>query len=836
MVGRPALLRVLLVAAAALPLLGLGDRADVPIADRPGPVGAGVTLLPNGWRIAPVGRHLDAGDLPLAIALHPDGRHLVITNNGYSKPSLRVVDLERLEVVQKMPLDHAWLGLVWHPDGRRLFSSGAADNSVSEIEWRNGRLAPGRTFTLAPPQKRLGDERLENPGFVGGLALSPQGGTLYAAHVFGESLAAVDTETGRVLARAPLPAEAYTTLVSPDGRTVYVSVWGAARVALFEPVTLRPLGEIAVGEHPNAMALSKDGRHLLVACANTNAVWVVDVERRKAVEQIGIALRPDALPGSTPNALALSPDGATLLVANADNNTVAVVDVRRPGESRPLGLIPTGWYPTGVAFDASGRNLLLLSGKGLSPAANPRGPQPVAEEDAQYIGRLLNGALTVLPRPDEAALRAMTDRVYSLSATGEGRVQTPPATPEGAPLAGAAGLPPTIKHIFYVVRENRTYDQVLGDVPKGNGDPNLTLFGEEVTPNAHALATEFVLFDNFYVDAEVSHDGHSYSMAAYATDANEKLWPTQYAGRGGLYLGEGGYRMRNPYGNLTAPARGYLWDFAARAGVSVRSYGEFATWDSKGGPVRASVPGLEGKVHPSFAPFDLSIPDNQRVDVWLEELRRFEKEGGLPQLNILHLGNDHTTGTTPGDPTPRAFVAENDLALGRFVEAVSKSRFWPESAIFVLEDDAQNGPDHVDAHRSVLLVASPWTRRAAVDHTLYTTSGVLRTIELILGLPPMSQYDAAATPLSAAFASRPDLTPYAARPARVSLEERNEPDAPGAQASLRMDFAGADLTPERELNEILWKSVRGADAVMPPPVRAAFVRPVADADDEQDRE
>ncbi len=313
---------------------------------------------------------------------------------------------------------------------------------------------------------------------------------------------------------------------------------------------------------------------------------------------------------------------------------------------------------------------------------------------------------------------------------------------------------------------------MLGDLPQGNGDPNLTLFGEDVTPNAHAIAREFVLFDNFYVDAEVSNDGHAYSTAAYATDAVEKLWPTLYGQRGGVYLSEGGHEIRNSYGNLAAPADGYIWDFATRAGVSVRSYGEFASWETRGGEITATVPGLRGKVHPTYPPYDLSIPDNERVDVWLEEFRRFEKEGGLPRLNIIRLGNDHTEGTRPGALTPTAMVAENDLALGRLVEAISKSRFWPESAILVLEDDAQNGPDHVDAHRSVLLVASPWAKRGAVDSTLYTTSGVLRTIELILGLPPMSQYDAAATPMFAAFGREAGPRPLrrAPRPRRHPRE------------------------------------------------------------------
>jgi YVTN family beta-propeller protein len=562
---------------------------------------------------------------------------------------------------------------------------------------------------------------------------------------------------------------------------------------------------------------------------------VVDLASRKAVERIGVALSPQAPPGSTPNALALSKDGGTLLVANADNNTVAVVDVTRPGESRFLGFIPTGWYPTGVAFDLSGQNLLVLSGKGLAAAANPRGPTPVAPSaDAQYIGGLLNGALSVVPVPDAKTLAGMTSRVFAISAYNYRRRLEPPGRPAGSPVPDRVGDPSPIKHVFYVIRENRTYDQVLGDLPKGNGDPNLTLFGEDVTPNAHAIASEFVLFDNFYVDAEVSNDGHAYSTAAYATDAVEKLWPTLYGQRGGIYLSEGGHEIRNHYGNLAAPADGYLWDFANRAGVSVRSYGEFASWERKGGEVTPTVPGLKGKVHPTYPPYDLSIPDNDRVDVWLEEFRRFEKEGGLPRLNIIRLGNDHTSGTSPGTPTPRAMVAENDVALGRLVETISKSRFWPESAILVLEDDAQNGPDHVDAHRSVLLVASAWSKRAVVDSTLYTTSGVLRTIELILGLPPMSQYDAAASPLFGAFASKPDPTPYAVRPARVNIRETNREDAPGAEASLRMNLVEADLAPERELNEILWKSVRGADSVMPPPIRAAFVRPIADGDDEDE--
>src|SRR5262249_52326569 len=275
-----------------------------------------------------------------------------------------------------------------------------------------------------------------------------------------------------------------------------------------------------------------------------------------------------------------------------------------------------------------------------------------------------------------------------------------------------------IKHVFYVIRENRTYDQVLGDLPHGNGDPSLTLFGDDVTPNAHALAQTFTTFDNFYVNAEVSYDGHAYSTGAIANDFVEKMWPMNYGRREGLYLSEGGYKMRNPYGNIAAPAQGYLWDAAKRANVTYRTYGEFVAADERGGDVVASVPGLDGHVNPKFPPFDLSIPDLRRIEVWSDEFKQMDKAGTVPQLSIIRIGGDHTNGASPGALTPRAYVAENDLALGQLVETISRSSVWSSSAIFVLEDDAQNGADHVDAHRSVLLALSPYSRRAAAATTL----------------------------------------------------------------------------------------------------------------------
>ncbi|MFO0585441.1 MAG: bifunctional YncE family protein/alkaline phosphatase family protein [Anaeromyxobacter sp.] len=800
--------------------------AASPIPARPGPEGAGVTRLPSGWRIAPAGKHLAMGDLPLAVAVHPGGRWAAVVNAGFSRPSVRIVDLELRQVVSEHGLEHAWDGLLWDRAGEKLYVTAAGANAVEELAFAKGALTPSRRLALS------GDAK---DGFAGGLAFSPDGATLYVAQVHGEGVEAVDLATAKPVARAALPAEGYGVVAAADA--VYASVWGAAKVVALAPRTLEPLWELEVGEHPSALALSPDGQRLFVACASTNEVWAVDLAARRVDERLGVALSPRAPPGTTPAGLALSADGGTLLVANADANAVAVLDVSRPGQGRARGFVPSGWYPTAVAFDDAHRRWLVVSGKGLSSVPNPRGPQPVASgEGAQYVAALLKGALSLVPTPDDAALAAMTRKVVSLSAWSASAEARPPGRPKGSPIPAKVGGRSPIEHVVYVIRENRTYDQVLGDLERGDGDPNLTIFGEDVTPNGHALARAFVTFDRFFVNAEVSAGGHAYSTAAYATDATEKLWPTFYAGRGGKYLTEHehGTKLRTPYGNLSAPPRGYLWDLAGRAGVSVRSYGEFAHKDPSTGEMVAAVPGLAGKVHPSYPSWDLNVPDGKRVELFLEELRRFEQDGGFPRLSIVRLPNDHTTGTAPGMPTPRAMVAENDLALGKLVEGLSRSRFWPKTAVLVVEDDAQDGPDHVDAHRSVLLVASPWARRGALDSTMYSTASVLRTIELVLGLPPMSAYDAAAPPLFGAFQAAPDVRPFNAVPARMDLEERNGPDAPGAKASLELDFREADRIPGRTLADILWRSVKGDASTAPPPVRAGFVWAVREAADDDD--
>ncbi len=830
-----ALAATLTVAVATL-LYGLHLSAQrAPAAPQlPGRQGSDVTLLPNGWRIAPVGFNLQVGDFPLSMVESPDGRYVVISNNGWSKPTLTVVDTRQGYVKAVVPVDHAWLGLAWHPDGARLYSSGAAENTINEFKWDQQSLKAAGQFVLGRPALQPTWDDISAAGFIGGLTVSADGTSIFAVHVLGKALSAVDLQHQRVRQTISLPAEPYTALLTADGRKLFVSLWGGARILELDPLSLAVTGEIAVGEHPNAMVLSRDGSRLFVACANTNKVYAVDPATRTVKEQIHVALFPQAPPGTTPNSLSLSPDGRSLAVANADNNTVAMIDVSTRDESKVSGFIPVGWYPTHVTFARDGKRLFVLNGKGLTGQANPRGPQAVSGGAVgQYQGQLLQGALSIIDLPDAGVLKAYTQRAYALSAYDDAIRLSPRDAPKASAIPARVGDVSPIKHVFYVIRENRTYDQILGDIGKGNSDATLALFGEDVTPNAHAIAREFVLLDNFYVDAEVSYDGHAFSTGAYATDVVEKIWPTNYGRRGGVYLSEGGWGDRNPYGNLATPTDGYIWDFALRANKTVRSYGEFTTRSSPRAAAEATVPGLKGKVSPNYAPFDLDTPDNARIDVWLQEFREFEKNGQLPALNIIRLGNDHTFGTRPGKLTPRAMVAENDRALGRLLEAITQSTYWKDSALFVLEDDAQNGPDHVDSHRSVALVASPFIKKGSVDSTLYTTSGVLRTMELILGLPPMSQYDAAATPMYNAFGTTPVLASYTAKPARISLTEVNGGDAWGAQASMAMNLKDADMAPEYELNEILWKSVHGAHSVMPAPVRSGFIRSIEAAGEDE---
>ncbi|HEX5082043.1 MAG TPA: beta-propeller fold lactonase family protein [Blastocatellia bacterium] len=829
--------------------------AQNPARKVPGKTAAG-TLLPNGWTLTPEGAQVPVSDLPLNMVLSNDGRYLLVTTNGNGDQTIEVIDLQTGLSVQTVSVKKSWLGLAFAPDGKRFFVSGGDDNEVMVFDFAGGKAAlSGRIILGGADYHKLNDrERAEARrkglgefAFPAGIAVTPDGRRLYVAENLTNKVAVVDLATRQVITKIAVGEYPYDCEISRDGGRVYVSNWGGRSVAVIDSTSNQVVNNIPAGDHPNDLELTRDGKTLYVANANSNTVSVIDTAQMKEIEAISTALHPKSPIGSTPNAVALSPDEKTLYIANADNNDVAVVDVARRGNSEVEGFIPTGWYPTSVRVSRDGKRIFVANGKGVASAANPQGPNPYKGRTQQYIGSLLKGTVSIIKLPAKTNLARLTRRVYANSPYTDEMLKAARAPKEKTAVPVRIGAPSPIKYVIYVVKENRTYDQVLGDMKEGNGDPSLCIFGEEVTPNQHAIAREFTLFDNFYVDAEVSADGHNWSMAAYATDYTEKTWPTNYSGRGRTYDYEGGKKIARPTG-------GYIWDYCARAGVTYRSYGEFiSTREGKpgGGGDTGSDPGaapkrenytnenaLEGHFSRTFPSWDLNIPDNKRIDAWLEEFREYEKNGQLPQFQIVRIGGNHTQGTRPGAPTPRAHVAENDLAVGRLVEIVSHSeRYWKETAIFIVEDDAQNGSDHVDAHRSIAFVVSPYTRRRYVDSTMYTTSGMLRTMELILGLPPMSQYDAAATPMYNSFTNKADLTPFKHLDARIDLAEKNPANAPGAQRSAQLDFSKEDAAPDIEFNEIIWKSVRGADSRMPAPVRSAFVRAIEDDDDEEeDRE
>jgi phospholipase C len=514
-----------------------------------------------------------------------------------------------------------------------------------------------------------------------------------------------------------------------------------------------------------------------------------------------------------------------LYVVCSDANAVAAVDLTEP-RSHVLGFVPTGWYPTAARVLGDDR-LLVINGRGLRSFPNPGGPNPTRRTapvhlggtNIEYVARIQTGTASVIDPITEDQLDAYTRTVQSNSPYRDeflDRVDIP----QGNPVPSTPGAASPIEHVIYIVRENRTYDQVLGDLGKGNSDPSLTLFGENVTPNAHKLAREFVLFDNFYVNADVSADGHNWSTSAIANDYVQKMWPNSYAARRKHYDYEGGEPA-------ALPPAGYLWTNANAKGITMRNYGWWAgnlPTPAPDGKQIASVrdPILARVTNMNYRAFDLEYLDVDRIKVFLADLAQFETSGTMPQLILVRIGNDHTSGTAPGRRAPLALVADNDEALGMLVEAVSKSKFWASTAIFVLEDDAQNGPDHVDSHRSPAFIISPYTRRGTIDSNMYNTTSMLRTMELILGLRPMTHFDAAARPMFAAFANTPDVKPFTAEKPRIPTTDRNPAANPTAARSREMDFSEADRIDDDELNDVLWRAVRKTEP--PAPVRSYFSR------------
>lgn len=771
-------------------------------------------LLPNGWSLSAAGRSLQLGDLPLNIQISPSQKLMAVTNNGQSKHSIQLIDPQGEKILHEQPIGKAWYGLKFSADEKKLYASGANDNIILVYPIINKKLAPADTLVLGKrwPAEKIGPT---------GLEVDDAGKRLYTVTKENNSLYVFDLSTKKLLHRVNLGAEAYDCLLSPDKSKLYISLWGSDKLAVYDTKTNRVTNEIFTENHPNEIIQNRSGKYLFVANANDNSVSVIDTQVGKVIEVISTALYPTRLTGSTTNGLALSEDEKILYVANADNNCLAVFNVSTPGKSRSKGFIPTGWYPTNVRV--AGKKIFVSNGKGFNSMANPYGPQPVKKTDnsgvhvgiteqreVQYIGGLFKGTLSIIDQPDDSKLESFSKQVYANTPYNK-QTETLSRGLKDNPVPNIQGGKSPIKYVFYVIKENRTYDQVFGDMKEGNGDPNLCLFPEKVTPNHHALAREFVLLDNFYVDAEVSADGHNWSMAAYANDYVEKTWPTSYGSRGGTYDYEGSRK-------IAYPRDGFIWDYCKRAGVSYRSYGQFATKDG------ATLESLIGNIATKYPPYNLDIMDIDRITAFKSDFDSLLAINAVAQFNTIRIGNDHTSGQRIGKLTPTAQVADNDLALGQLVEHISNSSIWKESAIFVLEDDAQNGPDHVDAHRSPAFVISPYTKRNSVNSNMYSTSGMLRTMELILGLPPMSQYDAAAVPMSECFTSTPDFRPYKVKPSNVDLKQRNIAWNKSAERSQDWNFAREDAAPDLDLNEVVWKSVKGEDSVMPAPRRSAFLK------------
>jgi YVTN family beta-propeller protein len=813
-------------------LLGIAACVAVAVpltADPPGPLDKKTVLLHNGWKVAPAGEHQAFGDLLMGGALSPDGKLLAFVNGGGAAHNLHLADGATGRVLQSLPLERAQSsgGMVWSPDGNTLYVAGGNSGSIFVFtRGADGTVTAAEPITL--PDIAMRPEEGKGQAFLMGVAAAADGRNLYLANLGTDTVYKWDLAEKKVVGQRKLGENDRPGCLrlSPDGKALAVALWARGQVVALDPATLETKGTYAVAAHPNDLRYTKDGSRLFVSCGNADAVLVLDGRTGQQRERISSALTPKAPMGATPSALALSPDERTLYVANSDNNSVAVVDIEKAGASRVKGFIPTAQYPTMVTVSADGRRLYIGTGKGLNTGPNGQTNQidPVAPKGYPYIVTLLKGILSTVAVPDEKTLAAYTKQVYANSAyISDDQILKPTRAPRPGsnPIPSKVGDPSPIKYVLYIIKENRTYDQVFGDMTDrsgkriGNGDPKLTLFGEDVTPNHHQLAREFLLFDNLYCNGEVSVDGHHWSNGAYVPDFMQRTWPAQYGGKGAPPL--------TP--ELAETPAGRLWDLCRKANVSYKTY-YYHTRDTMSEEWAAARRAGQR--------------DYLAADIFLKDLAEYERTGNMPRFQVMALSEDHTRGTTPGAFTPKACVASNDLAVGKIIEALSKSRFWKEMAVFIIEDDAQNGPDHVDAHRTVGLVISPYTRRAKVGSTFYTTVSFLRTMELILGLPPMSQYDAAATPMYNAFQTKPDLTPYTVCQPRTDLAAKNAPTAYGAALSKKLNFSAPDLLTEQDedtLNRVLWHSIKGKDSPYPVPVRRGIMdhqgRPVL-ADDDDD--
>jgi len=889
-------------AAAALILLVAASSggSGVPAAQDKETVGAkgpGRTVLPVNQAVTPIGIQSTLPGLrPQALALAPDGKLLAVAGKTHELIILdaltgRIVqqvvlpaekqEEQHPEVVSPMILDPdvegqlSFTGLLFSPDGLRIYMSNVQGSvKVFSVD-PDGFVEPSHTIPLPPADAPKRAEEIP-----AGLALTPDGRRLFVCGNLSNRLLEIDTENSAVLRTIDVGALPFDVVLA--GGKAYVSNWGGRRpgpgdltgpagrgtevrvdpvrhVASEGSVSVIDLdagavkSEILVHLHASALAASPDGRWVVCANAASDTLSVIDAATDTVAETIWAKASPAELFGASPNALVFSRDGRTLYVANGTQNAVAAIKFDpKKRKSKLKGLVPTGWFPGALALNGKRGTLYVANVKGH--AARPAESKP--DGAPGFNSHQYHGSVSIFPEPRQKELWDLSGVVYAnyhneriAQAFLKPRPNQPPR-----PVPERIGEPSVFKHVVYVIKENRTYDQVLGDIPEGNGDPALCIFGEEVTPNQHKLAREFVLLDNTYCSGILSADGHQWSTTAFGTDYLERSfagWPRSYPdGMGPDEIDAMAY----------APS-GFIWDNALKHGVSLWNFGEFTMetcgwadpkregepqwadyWDeyvNGRGLVRiGSVPAIE-TVRP-FSPSDtlgwnMAVPDVWRARYIADQVAAWEKEGRMPRLILVCLPIDHTSGTSEGSPTPEACVADNDLAFGQIVEAFSRSSFWKETVIFGIEDDPQNGWDHVSGYRTTAYCASPYTKRGAVVSTQYNTTSILRTIEQILGLPPMNQFDATATPLFDCFTETPDLAPFEPVANNIPLDTMNPPKEKitdpllrrHAIQSGRLNFRRIDACPEDTLNRILWHAVKGSAAPYP----SWAVTLVADDDD-----
>jgi YVTN family beta-propeller protein len=817
------------------------------------------TLTPAGQQVHLNGRVFD-------LALSPDQKLLAVKGAN----SVAILDSGTGEVRETLAISadpdlaamrafwvQSYAGIAWSANGDQIYNTDGHGRLLIATVQRSGKFAWTDPVTLPGPGRTTSSLVKGKAAAPGGIAVDSANGRIYVAMSRNNAIAIVNQATRKVVGQIPVGLVPFTVILS--GSRGYISNWGGrapspgektadssatqvvvdkttgiastGSVSIIDLASSKVVKEVAVGLHPSAMVISPDKLRLYVANSNSDTISVINIQSESVERTISVKPAPDLPVGATPTALALSKDGARLFVALAGLNAIAVVNLRNSGV---LGMIPAAWYPAAVQTSADDARLYVASLKGVGARAMDLGVAVRRRESQSQRGYNSHddiGTVSLIPMPSGSELATYTETVARNTSLPEMRaaLMPMPAHQRKVPVPSVPGEVSLIKHIVYIIKENRNYDGVFGDLPQGNGDPSLCLHPRQVTPNHHALAEQFVLLDNLYVNGALSAEGHMWANQGITSDYIER--------------GSGSWARGYPFDGTDAMAfasTGFLWDGVLRKGLSFRNYGEFAISDlghlskyrfdlqadpRKPAPeikARLSVHTLEPFTNTDFAPFDMSIPDIQRAEVFLREFRQFEQRGEMPAFTLMLIPCDHTVGMTPGYPTPRAMVADNDLALGRIVEAISKSQFWKDTAIFVIEDDSQDGLDHVDGRRTVGFVISPYVKRKSVDSTFYNNNSMLRTMELILGIPPMTPFDLIAAPMTAVFQETPDLTPYTALPNTWPLDELNKPVAElkgkakqYAKLSLKPEFRMMDADIEELKNRIEWFSVKGAGIPYP---------------------